>query len=142
MHILVATDGSERAERAENAAMAVGVELGARLTFLTVLEPDPVLGRRWDGVLRAGVDRAGEARAEKLLTRAETRAWAHGISTDALLVVEREPHRAIMAQAERLGCDMIVMGSRGLGALEGPGGMGSQAGEVLRGSTIPVLIAR
>ena len=121
--------------------MSVGAEFGARLTFLTVLAPESApRGRHWDGAL---LPPAGEAeQAEWVLARAETRAWARGLSTDALLVVEDEPHRAIMAQAKRLGCDMIVMGSRGLGAQSGPGAMGRQAGEVLRISPIPVLIAR
>lgn len=141
MHILVATDGSERAERAVEAALVIGAGLRARLTFLTVVPPSPPrLAHRWDGLARPDPDQ--EIRAEWVLSNAEARAWGEGISTDARLVVEDLPHRAIMVEAERLGCDMIVMGSRGAGAEQGSGAMGREAGEVLRASPIPVLIAR
>lgn len=142
MHILVATDGSDRADLAVEAALELGAGLPARLTFLTVIESAPACReRRWDGLARPS--RAERSRADWVLTQAEARAWARGITTSARVVMEEHPSVAIMGEAERLGCDMIVMGSRGEGSEErSSGAMGRQAGEVLRASAIPVLIAR
>ncbi|TPE51502.1 universal stress protein [Amaricoccus solimangrovi] len=138
-HILVATDGSPRADRAVDAAMALGAGagIGAQLTFLTVVRPaaPEIFGPI--SVLEESLDNVRELRAEWVLAEAETRALALGFRTDAILVVAPEPTRAILDEAERRGCDLIVVGARGDACP-----IGGQAVRVVSESAIPVMIAR
>ena len=53
---------------------------------------------------------------------------------------ETVPGEQIVAYAEDHGCDLIVMGSRGLGALRGI--LGSVSSHVLRQAKVPVLIVK
>lgn len=52
-----------------------------------------------------------------------------------------DPAEAIIALAEELGCDTIVMGTRGLGALAGLA-LGSVTRKVLHLSTVPVVCVK
>lgn len=56
------------------------------------------------------------------------------------LLEETVPGEQIVAYAEEHDCDLIVMGSRGLGALRGM--LGSVSSHVLRNAPIPVLIVK
>ncbi|HIS39379.1 MAG TPA: universal stress protein [Candidatus Aphodovivens avistercoris] len=53
---------------------------------------------------------------------------------------EASPGAQIVAYAEGNGCDLIVMGSRGLGALRGM--LGSVSNYVLREADIPVMVVK
>ena len=50
------------------------------------------------------------------------------------------PGEQIVAFADEHACDLIVMGSRGLGALRGI--LGSVSSHVLREAAVPVLIVK
>jgi nucleotide-binding universal stress UspA family protein len=51
------------------------------------------------------------------------------------------PHEVIMQYADEIGCDQIVMGPRGLGAVKSIL-LGSVASKIIELSTIPVLLIR
>ena len=56
------------------------------------------------------------------------------------LLDETVPGEQIVAYADEHACDLIVMGSRGLGALRGI--LGSVSSHVLREAAVPVLIVK
>lgn len=56
------------------------------------------------------------------------------------LLEETHPGDQIVAYAAKHNCDLIVMGSRGLGALRGI--LGSVSSYVLRESSVPVLVVK
>ena len=56
------------------------------------------------------------------------------------LLDETVPGEQIVAYADEHACDLIVMGSRGLGVLRGM--LGSVSYGVLRSADVPVLIAK
>lgn len=141
IHILVATDGSARAERAVEAAMGLGAGMGARLTFLTVIEPGPDDDRSRPGQLRPLPYSVRELRAEWVLAEAEAKALSVGFRTDAALVTSASPSAAILAEAERRRCDLIVVGARGQSSWSAET-MGSQAARIVTESKIPVMVAR
>jgi nucleotide-binding universal stress UspA family protein len=144
-HILVPTDGSELSLKAAREAVALAKQLGARvLAFFSGPEfPGLYLG---DGVLvtPAAVDehrRAVIELAQKNLAAVEAIAREAGVPYAGKEVQSDLPWSAIVDTAESEGCDLIVMGSHGRGALSGLV-LGSQTVKVLSHSKVPVLICR
>lgn len=141
-HILVATDGSEHAARA--LALALRIAGGARITALMVVpdygtaefaramftnEPDV-------HELRSVIAAQGRARLDAALA-------AHGAAAKEVerrVAVSDFPHDEIVKLAQQERCDLIVMGSRGHGALASVF-LGSQTQRVLAASNVPVLVA-
>jgi nucleotide-binding universal stress UspA family protein len=60
-----------------------------------------------------------QAGANEVLHKAETQARNHGATRIERVIEEGDPTRRILALAKARGVDMIVMGSRGLGDLQG-----------------------
>ena len=141
-HILVATDGSGHADKAVSLALRMAGPAG--LTALTVV-PDygmaefaEVTFTRGPDVpqLRENLAAEGRRKLDDVLAR-------HGVPADRVervVQVSDYPHQAILDTAERLHCDLIVMGSRGRGALASML-LGSQALRVLTLAKVPVLVA-
>ena len=142
-HILIATDGSELAEKALAHGFALAKAVGARATAVTVTEP-------WAAVAPAEVavafpineyEAAASARAREILAAAAGIAKKRGITCETVHVKDRFPAQGILDAAKEKSCDLIVMashGRRGLAKLL----LGSQAVEVLTHSSVPVLICR
>jgi nucleotide-binding universal stress UspA family protein len=138
-NVLVAVDGSADAEEARLQAVDLATAEGARLTLLTAVQPPPPTVYASASAAGAVAELAGEAQGE-----AETilRMAAERTPEDVLLatVLSSEPARpALIAQAEKGHHDLIVMGSRGRGAV-GSVLLGSVSHYVLNHSPIPVLI--
>lgn len=141
-HILVATDGSAPADRA--LALALRLAEGARVSALLVV-PDygikeyahaAVTGRPDEQELRQSLVRHGRARLDHQLD-------AHGAAAAAverLVLVADSAYQTILETAKREGCDLIVLGSHGLGTLIAPL-LGSQVTRVLAHAAVPVLVA-
>lgn len=145
--ILIATDGSELAGRALDQGVALAKTLGSKVTIVTVTEPAAVIGGGYAAVAGGGFDpipeliEAQKQVAEGVLRTAAETAKAQGIEPDTLLVDNSFPAEGIIASAERISADLIVMGShgrRGLGRLL----LGSQTSNVLAHSKVPVLVTR
>lgn len=64
-----------------------------------------------------------------------------GVSVDCLAAVSDFPYDEIVRTAERLRCDLIVMASRGHGAVRSAL-LGSQTAHVLSQASVPVLVVR
>jgi nucleotide-binding universal stress UspA family protein len=135
--ILLATDGSEQAALAVRHAVAIARQTGATLTALYVVDMHLAfsLGIHQDEALH-------ELRQEGELALAAVAELAGqtGVEVDSQLHDGR-PGEVMIREAERLGADLIVMGSHGQGALEDIL-LGSVSQYVVHHADIPVLVVR
>jgi nucleotide-binding universal stress UspA family protein len=142
-HILLATDGSQQAERAVTHALALAKSLGAKVTAVTatdMIPTGPYAPIPWP----SGIDRyeaAAAASANLILNRVVAAAETQDVVCEARHVADQPAAEAIIATAEQQRCDLIVMGAcgrHGLARLM----LGSQANRVVTLSRIPVLVCR
>ncbi|MFM7454641.1 MAG: universal stress protein [Cyanobium sp.] len=144
-HILVPTDGSEISERAVEQAVSLAAALGARLRLLHVQVSFPIslvgVGELVEPSTVDALMAATQQRAETILGEAMARAAAAGVEAEQSLLVNPQPHQAILEEARTHGCDLIVMASHGRRGLEGLL-IGSETQRVLTQSSCPVLVVR
>jgi nucleotide-binding universal stress UspA family protein len=142
-HILIATDGSELANKAVDHGLALAKAHGAKTTVITVTEPWDVAVVPDAAVVFPPLDyeETTAANAAKILASVNDIARQIGMECEVLHVKDRFPAEGIVETAKERGCDLIVLashGRRGLRRLI----LGSVANEVVTHSTIPVLISR
>jgi nucleotide-binding universal stress UspA family protein len=146
-HILVALDGSEPADHA--LTLALRLSEGEKLTALHVV-PDYGLPEFAQLTFQRGADLAHDVEALRARLVAEGRRkldeWlacrgCAGRPVERLVRIDAHPYQAIIDAAGSGHCDLIVMGSRGHGAVASML-LGSQALHVLSLAKVPVLIAR
>jgi len=144
-HILVPTDGSEISERAVEQAVSLAAALGARLRLLHVQVSFPIslvgVGELVEPSTVDALMAATQQRTETILGEAMARAAAAGVEAEQSLLVNPQPHQAILEEARTHGCDLIVMASHGRRGLEGLL-IGSETQRVLTQSSCPVLVVR
>jgi nucleotide-binding universal stress UspA family protein len=144
-HILVPTDGSEISERAVEQAVSLASALGARLRLLHVQVSFPIslvgVGELVEPSTVDALLAATQQRSETILGEAMARAAAAGVEAEQSLLVNPQPHQAILEEARTHGCDLIVMASHGRRGLEGLL-IGSETQRVLTQSSCPVLVVR
>lgn len=144
-HFLVPSDGSEASRRAIDHAVALAGRLGARITFLHVQPHVPLplsgLGDTLDPRTLQALSEASRQQSERILAEAAAIAAAQGLPASCERVSGDLPHRAIVATAQRLGCDLIVMASHGRHGLQGLL-LGSETQKVLQEAPCPVLVHR
>lgn len=141
--ILVPVDGSEPAECGLREAIGIAASTKAKLVVLNVVSEFPIL---MDGVslvyyeeLLAALTRAGG----DLVAKAAAQVAEAGIDCETVVVDARTSRAAdvIVEQAERGGCDLIVMGTHGRRGLKRLA-MGSDAELVVRHAAVPVLLVK
>lgn len=140
-HIVVATDGSEIAQRVVAYGAALAKSLGAKLTIVTVTGTPPDLTHPQVAVHMPQIMHEVAKAAEIHLGAAKAIAASHGVAAETLHVENAYPQDGIIEAAKSRGADLIVMGSHGRSAL-GSLLLGSVAQKVLAHSTVPVLIHR
>ncbi|HYX77565.1 MAG TPA: universal stress protein, partial [Gaiellaceae bacterium] len=134
--ILVATDGSASAEHAVQTAIELARACNARLVFGYVRHaPLPVLG---EPVYQRSLTRE-IALAEEATRLAAAAAEAAGVPAE-IEIVEGDPARRIVELGRSRDVDLIVVGSRGLGAVAGSL-LGSVSRQVVHHADRPVLVA-
>jgi nucleotide-binding universal stress UspA family protein len=142
-NILLPTDGSDLAARAVEAGLALAALCRARVTAVSAYEPfQPfaLTGGPLEYTPAAHAEQAN-AECERILAPIRARAEALGLVCVTEAREADRPFRAIVEAAEVNGCDLIVIashGRRGLPALM----IGSVTADVLKHSTIPVLVYR
>lgn len=156
--LLVPTDGSDHAHLAVELAADLAIKTGAKVILVRVLDEQFYAGglvglegdqkpyRGWETLdmesprtLPQGMsEHQTEAVKEEL--RAEARRLPADVSYELKFAVG-SPRRDILALAEAVHADAIVMGSRGLGSLKGML-LGSVSSYILQHAKIPVLIAK
>ena len=142
-HILIATDGSELANRAVGHGLDLARALGSKVTAITVTEPwTAAVSGEWAVAFPVEeYEKAAAANAEKILAQVTQAAARIGVACDTRHVKDQFAAEGIVEEAKSLGCDLIVMashGRRGLAKVV----LGSQATRVLTHSTVPLLICR
>ena len=138
-HIMIATDGSDIAQRAVDQGLQLAMRLGSKVTVVTVTEPYPAeLATAWPV---EDYDRAVSEKAQNILGHARNAAAALDASCEYLHVKNAYPAEGIIQAAVDQNCDLIVMASYGRRGFQRMI-LGSQAYEVIVNSPIPVLICR
>jgi nucleotide-binding universal stress UspA family protein len=140
---LIATDGSELAEKAVTSGLALAKGLGAQVVVVTATEPWTAMtngeGFAFSFPLEE-YEKAAAERAEQILSKVRADAQKLAVKCETVHVNDF-PVEGILATAKTKQCDLIVMashGRRGVARLL----LGSQAAQVVALSTIPVLICR
>jgi nucleotide-binding universal stress UspA family protein len=140
-HILIATDGSELAQKAVAAGLGLARELKAKVTVVTATEPWSAMATRPGLVFPVEeYEKAAAENAARILAGVAATAAEAGVPCETQHVQEF-PAEGIVETAKAKGCDLIVMashGRRGLSRLL----LGSQATRVLTLSPVPVLVCR
>jgi nucleotide-binding universal stress UspA family protein len=136
--ILVALDGSSDAEQALAQAIDLASCEHARLTLFSAVQAPPAITYNgMGGDVVAKLVRETEQEAQALLRDAVQRV-PEGVSVTSVL--SPDPVRtALVRQIEKGEHDLVVMGSRGRGALRSAL-LGSVSHYVLHHSPVPVLI--
>jgi nucleotide-binding universal stress UspA family protein len=137
-NILVAVDGSPHADQALADAIDLAQAQHARLTLITAIMPPPAIAYLGaTGAAAATMTRAAEDAAESILRRA-----CAEVPDDlpVTTIMSREPVlQALIHQVKAGHHDLVVMGSRGRGAVRSAL-LGSVSHYVLHHSPVPVLI--
>lgn len=142
-HLFVPVDGSDLSHRAMEGSIDLAKSLGARITGF-VVEPDLPLSTisnfpdASSGRMKAH-ETANKNHSDSLLNQFRARAVAAGISFDGLTVTAYGVDHAIMEEAERTGCDLIVMVTHGRGTV-GQFLFGSHTQKIVARSKLPVLV--
>lgn len=145
-NILIASDGSELAQRAVSHGLALAKTLNAGVTAVTVTElwrPLEMSARIESGGIKAveNYEKGAAANARKILSAIASTANEMGVSCETVHVPDQHPADGIVATAKDKGCDLIIMashGRRGVNRLL----LGSVANEVLTHCSVPALIYR
>ena len=144
--ILIATDGSELANGAVSHGIALAKVDKAPVSVVTVTDIWSAFAMAHD-YDRGKKDPIGNyetlatAAAKRILDKAGEAANSQGVDCTLIHVQDKHPAEGIVATAQEIGADLIVMashGRRGLNRLL----LGSQANEVVTHSKVPVLIVR
>ena len=142
-HILIASDGSELAQKALEHGLDLAKSMNAKVLIVTISEPiwNAVPGEMAISFPYEQYEAATKATAERILAAASHAAQKYGVPYTSKHVKDQFPAEGIVAAAKENGCDLIVMashGRRGLAKLV----LGSQAGAVMVSSPVPVLVYR
>jgi len=140
MKILIPVDGSAQALDAVRHALRLRQEgLNASFVLATVQEPTYL----YEMVLAPDADvleRVTGAVGSRALAGAEALFDAAGVAYERE-IGSGEPVPALIEMAERHGCDAIIVGARGLGALRSAL-VGSVSQGILQASRLPVTVVK
>jgi len=134
--ILVAVDFSETSNKAFDYALSLARVFEAEVFALHVLE-DPILyAPTTDESYREAYERTVQGKLDELASRH----GAEGVKVE-LVTRQGSPFHEVVEHAKAEHCDMIVMGTLGLGPIQHML-MGSVAEKVVRTAPCPVLVVR
>jgi nucleotide-binding universal stress UspA family protein len=143
-HIVIATDGSAGSAEAVRMGVELAAAEGARVTFVRAFIPDElVYAGRVPGVVMPANAPTGpppEAETDGALRAAAAAAAEAGVEHDTELVGS-DPVSAIIACADEHDADLVVVGSRGHGAVASAL-LGSVSKAVVSRAKRPVLVVR
>ena len=140
MKFLVAVDGSEPALDAVRHALQL-LQSGLQASFVLATVQEPVY--LYERVLSPDaevLERVTGAVGRRALAGAEALLHASGVPYESE-IVSGEPAPALIDMAHRRGCDAIIMGARGRGALRSAL-LGSVSQRVVQNAAVPVTIVK
>jgi nucleotide-binding universal stress UspA family protein len=127
--ILVPTDGSEFAERAENIAISMASKYSAKIVGVYVMDEKLIYPYE---VL--------EDEGKSILKKLSEKAKKENVVVDEIIVFG-DPRKDIITISKRMNSDIIVIGTHGKKGLEKLL-MGSVAENILKSVDIPVLLVK
>jgi nucleotide-binding universal stress UspA family protein len=140
MKILLAIDGSEGAlEAVRHAAGLAQAGLKASFVLANVQEPATL----YEVVVAHDaevIEQVSAAAAAHSLEAAQAMLRAAGLNFETE-VASGDPGHLLVEISERFGCDMVIMGARGVGALRAAL-LGSVSNSVLHAAKVPVTIVK
>src|SRR3712207_241978 len=141
--ILLATDGSEEAARATEAATELAKETGSEVHLVYVLPtPAQLIGHHlYSDEIRESLIGGAERDAETFLKEQAEKITSNGGKVTETHLRSGDPDKEILRTAEALGVGLIVIGSRGLGAIS-RALMGSVSDSVVKHAHCPVFVVR
>jgi nucleotide-binding universal stress UspA family protein len=142
-HLLIATDGSDLAQKAIGQGLALAKALGAKITAVHVTLPwtAVAVGEVAIALPPENYEKIAAEGAVRILGEVTEAAKKEGVDCDTVHVEGRSPAEGIIHTAKDVGADLIVMSSHGRSGLARLL-LGSEAGEVVSRSQMPVLICR
>jgi nucleotide-binding universal stress UspA family protein len=141
--ILLATDGSDEGKRATQAAAELSRDTGSEVHVVYVLPtPAQLIGHHlYSDEVRESLIGGAERDAETFLKEQAERIGSGGGKVAETHLRSGDPDKEILRTAESLGVGLIVVGSRGLGAVS-RALMGSVSDSVVKHAHCPVLVIR
>lgn len=142
--ILVALDGSPRAEKSLELATRIAKASGGMLTLLQAVEPplpfsSPYLPHAVEDA-QAALDQ-GRAASARYLEEQKARLEQQGIRVETETLLGAHPAPGILHYADEHPVDLIALATHGRGGLPRLV-LGSVADKVLRGANVPILVVR
>jgi nucleotide-binding universal stress UspA family protein len=141
--ILLATDGSDEGKRATQAAIELSRDTSSELHVVYVLPtPAQLIGHHlYSDEIRESLIGGAEREAERFLKEQAERIESDGAKVAETHLRSGDPDKEILRLAEALDVGLIVIGSRGLGAVS-RALMGSVSDSVVRHAHCPVFVVR
>jgi nucleotide-binding universal stress UspA family protein len=141
--ILLATDGSEESSLAAQAATELSKETGSEVHLVYVLPtPTQLIGHHlYTDEIRESLIGGAERDAETFLKEQAEKITSNGGKVAETHLRSGVPDKEILRTAEALGVGVIVIGSRGLGAIS-RALMGSVSDSVVKHAHCPVFVIR
>jgi nucleotide-binding universal stress UspA family protein len=127
--IAVATDGSDTAQQAVNAAFELAQRFDAAVVILTAYRAEAGGGDGWAS--------SSATQAERVLATAEEAAAELGLAYSSAML-EGDPAEVVVGLAERHGADLLVVGSIGMNRRV----LGSVPNTVTHKASCSVLLVR
>ncbi|MBI4767929.1 MAG: universal stress protein [Deltaproteobacteria bacterium] len=141
MKILVAIDGSKDAGKGAELALDIAKAQGAEVLLLAIIPVYPGIDLEITARARDSLNNKLSAQAELALAKAKNLFQAGGITPKALMVGSGAIADEIVTMAEQEKMDLIVIGSRGLGAT-GRFSLGGTAMKIISQAPCSVLVAK
>ncbi|MCS7098293.1 MAG: universal stress protein [Candidatus Methanomethyliaceae archaeon] len=139
--ILVGVDGSESSKKACEVAVELAKKLGSELIIATIYSA-PTIPIGDVPPYPPTVPKEVEEKLKVMLKELEDYARKEGVKAESkILPVWATPGAGLVVEADRLGCALIVIGSRGLTGIK-RALIGSVADYVVKNSGCSVLIVR
>ena len=141
--ILLATDNSEEAKLAAQATAELSRETGSEVHIVyTLPTPAQLIGHHlYSDEVRESVIGGAQRDAETFLKEQAEKIGAEGGKVAETHLRNGEPDKEIIRTAEALNVGLIVIGSRGLGAVS-RALLGSVSDSVVRHAHCPVFVVR
>jgi nucleotide-binding universal stress UspA family protein len=145
-HILLPTDGSDLSDKGVKQTIRMAKSIGASITAVHIVRS--YHAPREEGffmpdvaVLRDKFKEEAAKQAREILNPVKQAADKAGVKCNTVIATADSPYRAIITQAKKSKCDLIMMASHGRRGIQRLL-HGSEAANVLTHSRIPVLVLR
>ncbi len=141
MKILVAIDGSKDSVEGVQTSLNIAKAQGADVTLLAVIPVYPDIDLEITARARDSLESKLSSQTEQALIKAKELFQTSGISPKALIISAGAIADEIVKMAEQEKMDLIVIGSRGLGAT-GRFNLGGTAMKIINYAPCSVLVAK